>query len=146
MTNEWIVSAFPATGKTTVATSDRRFVDSDSSKFGWSEPGVRNPEWPSNYIAHIDLARMDGHRVLVSSHGEVRAALADAGVPFALVYPDVSLREEYRARMIMRGSPLPLVKKVIEELWEPALAECAAQEGCEHIVLGRGQFLADVLA
>lgn len=140
-----VIAAFPATGKTALAARDDRFVDSDSSRFSWGTPGVRNPNWPANYIAHIRAALASGERVLVSTLGEVRAALASDDIPFTLVYPRADLREEYRERMQQRGSPEALVRKVIDELWDAALAECAAQTRCEHLVLGPGEFLASVL-
>ena len=142
---ERVTAAFPATGKSFVAAHDHRFIDSDSSRFSWGPDGDRHPNWPSNYIAHIRGALANGDRVLVSTHGEVRKALADASIPFTLVYPKHSLRDEYRARMEKRGSPPALIAKVIDELWHDALSECVNQQGCEHIVLGPGQYLADVL-
>lgn len=139
-----VIAAFPATGKTFVAALDHRFLDSDSSAFSWASPGVRSPLWPENYIAHITAALNRGDRVLVSTHAEVRAALRDAGIPFTLVYPDASLRDEYMDRMVRRGSPRALIQ-AIDQMWDAALAECAAQEGCEHVVLGPGKYLKDVL-
>ena len=134
-----VVAAFPATGKSYFAVKRTDTVDSDSSRFS------QHPNWPANYIAHIQAARRGFSLVLVSTHAEVRYALRSEGIPFTLVYPDPALRHEYRARMERRGSPQALTAKVCDELWDSALADCAAQKGCEHFVLGPGQYLADVL-
>lgn len=144
-----VVAAFPATGKSYFADHATGVVDSDSSSFSWKwitfDVRERHPEWPGNYMAHVSEKLASGALVLVSTHAEVRSALVDSGIPFTLVYPDVVLREEYRERMQRRGSPKPLIRKVIDELWVPALAECMAQRGCEHVVLGPGEYLSDAL-
>jgi hypothetical protein len=137
--SERVVAAFPATGKSFVAATRPNVVDSDSSAFS------RGSEWPGDYIEHIRSAAAGGALVLVSTHAEVRAALEAEGIPFMLVYPDAGLRDEYRARMERRGSPAGLIHKVIDDLWDDALADCAAQSGCEHIVLRSGEYLSDVL-
>ena len=144
-----VIAAFPATGKSWMAARDPLIVDSDSSAFS------RKADWPDNYMAHIRaILRLSEHSpiltvpavsaILVSTHAEVREALAKQGIPFTLVYPSPDQRDEYRERMERRGSSEPLIRKVIDELWDDALADCAAQAGCDHIVLGSGQYLADV--
>lgn len=144
-----VVAAFPATGKSHFAVRRTDTVDSDSSGFSWQYLGeevrVRHSEWPANYMEHIRQARRGVSLVLVSTHGEVRRALVEAAIPFTLVYPAPTLREEYRQRMVRRGSPAGLVAKVIDELWESALVDCAAQTGCVHVVLRPGEYLSDVL-
>lgn len=142
-----VIAAFPATGKSYYAAAAGR-VDSDSSAYSWKWLGpderVRHPDWPGNYMAHIREALDAGSTVLVSTHAEVRQALAEARIPFTLIYPAPPLRAEYRARMERRGSSAALVAKVIDELWDDALADCAGQTGCVHIVLRSGEYLADV--
>lgn len=134
-----VVAAFPATGKTTLVKNCEGFIDSDSSTF------TRGDDWPTNYITAIRDRLSEGWTVLVSTHAEVRQALADAGVPYTLVYPVSEAREEYRKRMEERGSPPVLVTKVCDELWDDALAECRAQEGCERIELDPDEYLSDVI-
>jgi hypothetical protein len=134
-----VVAAFPATGKSYFAATTTQAEDSDSSAFS------RSADWPMNYMRRTrDLLRR-GAVVLVSTHAEVRGALETEGIPFTLAYPDTGLREEYRERMERRGSPPALIEKVIDVLWDEALSECAAQTGCDHVVLGPGEYLADVL-
>jgi hypothetical protein len=141
-----VIAAFPACGKSHIA-DELGALDSDSSNFSWATPKSerrRHPNWPANYMTHIREAVASGKTVFVSTHEEVRTALHEAGIPFTLVYPDPSLKDEYRQRMIDRGTP-QLVPIVIDKLWDDALASCAAQEGCTKIVLSKGEYLSDVI-
>lgn len=134
-----VIAAFPATGKSYYAARHPySAVDSDSSRFS------HRPGWPDTYLDHIRAEFEDGATVLVSSHAEVREALACEGIPFTLVYPNRTLREEYRTRMVMRGSPDSLIEAVYKH-WHDWLDGCERQKGCDHIVLTSGQYLADVL-
>jgi hypothetical protein len=139
-----VIAAFPATGKTYIAGRDHRFADSDSSGFSWESPGVRNPEWPANYMAHIKGLIADGRHVLCSTHQEVRDALVDAGLPFTLVYPAEDQRDEYIRRMTARGSAPRLIDFVAGR-WDELIAGCRAQDRCDHVVLTEGRYLLDVL-
>lgn len=146
-----VIAAFPATGKTYMAATVPGVADSDSSRFSWkySHPDVRerHPDWPGNYIAHLrELLRSSLRYVLVSTHAEVRDALVANGIDFTLVYPADDCREEYRERMRRRGSPEALIRRVIDELWSQAIAECEQQRGCLHVMLARGEYLAEALS
>ncbi len=150
MSRTRVIAAFPATGKSYMAATVPDIADSDSSSFSWkyTHPDVRqrHPDWPGNYICHLrELLQSDVRLVLVSTHAEVREGLVRHGIPFTLVYPRAELRGEYRARMERRGSPPGLIAKVVDELWDTALAECAQQEGCHHVVLNPGEYLTDAL-
>lgn len=133
-----IIAAFPGTGKSYYASRTSGVADSDSSTFS------RGPEWPANYIAHIRELLAEGATVLVSTHVEVRQALEEAGLFFTLVYPEFNCRIEYVDRMRRRGSPAALVEVVITN-WNRWLTDCRDQRGCDHIILGPGEYLTDVI-
>lgn len=140
-----VVAAFPATGKTYLAERyPNDIVDCESSNYSWEreppEVRVRHREWPDNYIEHIQTLKSSGKTVLVSTHVEVRFALASAGIPCLLVYPRADLRAEYLERMRARGSPPGLIEK-IENSWMSMMVSLQSQEGCVHVVLGPGEFL-----
>jgi hypothetical protein len=138
-----VVSGFPGVGKTHFKTNSVIDVlDSDSSGFSWLEPGVRNPDFPSNYMAHIkgNIGKVDA--ILVSSHAVVRQALVDNKIPFALVYPDISLKSEYLKRYVDRGSDASFVK-MMDENWETFIDQLQGQENAIHVVLQAGEFLRD---
>ena len=143
-----IISAFPCTGKTWVVENASKegwkAVDSDSSLFSWESKGVRHRDWPSNYMEHIRQKVASYNLVLVSSHAEVRKALGAHGLRFLLAYPRYDLMDEYQNRAAERGSPGAFVS-MIGDNWDTWQDELNAQTGCDKIILGPGEYLADVL-
>ena len=134
-----IISGFPGIGKSSLYNqSPERIADSDSSQFDKSE-------FPDNYIVHIRSLLEEGVKdyILVSSHFEVRDELEERGFPFFLVYPERGLKEEYLQRYRDRKSPQAFVD-MMDANWDKFITGCEDQEGCEHIVLKSGQYLADV--
>jgi hypothetical protein len=143
-----VVSGFPGIGKSWLSQNPngRVIADSDSSNFSWSNQSekIRNPEWPSNYIRHIIETREKADFVFVSTHKEVRDAIVEASIPFTLVYPGPGMKAEYIERYVSRGNTSGFVK-LLEQNYQNWIAELAAQQGCRHLVLMSGQYLADVL-
>lgn len=135
-----VISGFPGVGKSTLFASGAKCSDSDSSKFD-------KAHFPGNYIEHIKglLAKGELDYIFVSSHDNVRAALVSEGIEFTLVYPNISLKEEYLKRYAERGSPQPFLD-LMERSWGNFVLGCAEQSGCNRVVLQEGQFLADVIA
>jgi len=147
-----VLSGFPGVGKTYFRTHARGVVDSDSSLFSWlpptpGEPKKRDRAWPGNYIKHIQRMMLEpGIKfILVSSHQEVRDALVAAGIPFILVYPDLSIKDEYIQRYIQRGNAPDFVM-LLEANYDAWITALANQKGCEHCVLQSGEYLVDVVA
>lgn len=152
-----IISAFPACGKTYFHEKGNEFefttLDSDSSKFSWildengDSTGVRNSDFPANYIQHIknNIGKVDF--IFVSSHDEVKQALEDHRLPYVLVMPDPKLKAEWIGRCWLRGSPdgfLNLIDKqwtdwtsinILKDKWKPL----------NTIFLPAGSYLSDVL-
>ena len=138
-----IISGFPGIGKTYChERGDFKTLDSDSSKFSWLESGVRDPEFPGNYIEHIEANAEKVDMIFVSSHKVVRDALVDGGLIFLLVFPDPSLKAEYIQRYKDRGNAEAFVK-LLEDNWESWMDELVNQEGCVLIKLKSGKFLSD---
>lgn len=134
-----IISGFPGIGKSSLYNqAPERIADSDSSQFDKSE-------FPDNYIVHIRSLLEEGVKdyILVSSHFDVRDELEERGFPFFLVYPERGLKEEYLQRYRDRKSPQAFVD-MMDANWDKFITGCEDQEGCEHIVLKSGQYLADV--
>lgn len=143
-----IISAFPGTGKSYLfdrfKNSNISALDSDSSKFSWISEGVRNPEFPSNYIQYIkgNLGKVD--YIFVSSHREVRNALKNNNLQFWLVFPHEALIQEYITRYTKRGNDYKFIS-FISKNWFSFLEDLRS-ENCEtKIQLLQCQFLADVL-
>jgi hypothetical protein len=130
---------FPGVGKSHFCTVNQA-ADSDSSTFSWSSPGVRNPEFPANYMPHITTK---SGIVMVSSHIEVREALSYIQEPYALCYPAKECKEEYVTRYINRGSPKTFVDliSINWESWITALENDSV--ATQHIVLSKGEYMTD---
>ena len=137
-----IISAFPACGKTTFFElyQDKAVIlDSDSSQYSWVwedgiNTGVRNSEFPQNYIEHIQSQRDRADIIFVSSHQSVRKAMRDANIPYVLVYPDISLDDVWVERCIKRGNSLDFVKN-LQNNWQEWIESCAEDEFATKFVL-----------
>lgn len=141
MKKSLILLGFPGVGKSTL-TQSYPAHDSDSSSFSWSSPGIRHPNFPTNYIEH--LKTLDG-LVLASSHDTVRRTLRDSGVPYGLAHPTYGCKEEYIERYKARGSDAAFVK-LLNRNWEAWLSELFHDHACQlRIVLKPGEYLADHL-
>lgn len=133
MTDTKIISAFPASGKTYVYENmkNKVILDSDSSKFSWTENGdesikVRNPNFPQNYIAHIKENIGKADYILVSTHESVRKALDEAGIEYYLVYPEKELKEEWIGRCFIRGSKAEFCQ-LIADNWDKWIGQLEAE-------------------
>ena len=121
-----IYAGFPGVGKSYLFKKCQgqniKISDSDSSLFSWVEDEngekVRNPEFPTNYVAHIQKLKEEGYDIiLVSTHKEVLQALVDAGIMFIIVTPHRSLKDAYLERYRQRNSPEAFVT-LIENKWD----------------------------
>ena len=134
-----IISAFPGCGKSHYfrENKDKIVLDSDSSKFDKSD-------FPRNYIQHIkeNIGKVD--IIMVSSHKEVRDALVNNGIQFTLVYPDISIKNEYIRRYIDRNSQESFIN-LLTKNWELWISELDNQKDCNKVKLKEGQYLSDIL-
>jgi len=138
-----IISAFPATGKTFYQKNSKlNVLDSDSSSFLWIKPKVRNPDFPDNYIEHIQENKKKYDVILVSTHQEVRDALKKNGIAFTLVFPDIELKSEYLKRMKKRGSDEAFIKNM-KSKWDEYILSLE-KEDVGTIILNQGDFLSDI--
>ena len=133
-----IISAFPGTGKSYYHNKHKETtLDSDSSIFSWRMDvdgnKVRNPDFPKNYINHIEENIGKYEFIFVSSHKEVRDALLNKCLFFYLVYPDSRRKDEFIQRYKNRGNDDNFINLVsnnwdewLNELWYP-------EDGCKKI-------------
>ena len=139
-----VISAFPGTGKTYYRRNcpyNKSVADSDSRFFS------RSDIWPLNYINMIQVM-YDEERfdiMLVSSHLEVRSALAVAKIPYHVVYPSIGLKHEYLRRYVDRGSSSEFVG-LLDAKWHEWIRSMACDMDCEtKTLLKSNQYLSDVL-
>lgn len=134
-----LVSAFPGVGKSYLFKNNEKYnvLDSDSSKFD-------KDLFPSNYIDHIkeNIGKVD--IILISTHDVVRKSLEENNLLFILVYPDISLKDEYIGRYNERGNDDNFIK-ILGENWENWIEDIETQKGCIKIKLESGEYLSNIL-
>lgn len=160
-----VICAFPGTGKSTIHSKGMdlglypvrddgtalyrsilgyrtKVYDSDSSKFD-------KAEFPDNYIQHMmkclwrEVVSPNGFLFLASSHENVREMMTKRKIPYVLVYPDRSLKNEYIERYKQRNSPKAFID-LMDKKWDEFIDSCEKDENTK-IVLKSGQYLIDVL-
>lgn len=139
-----IVAGFPGVGKSHfVSRTGHNCLDSDSSDFSWIEPGVRNANFPANYIEHIkaNIGKVDA--IFVSTHETVRQALQVAGLHYVLVYPQQDAKLEYIGRYVHRKSPQSFIDLMTEN-WDTFLNQLEDDKYPTHIRLGRGKTISHI--
>lgn len=93
-----------------------KILDSDSSLFSWiydengNKTNVRNPDFPNNYIQHIKDHLETEDIIFISSHKSVRDALRENNIPYTLVFPDKSMKQEFLDRFHKRGNTEEFIK------------------------------------
>lgn len=82
-----IYCGYPCIGKSSY--KEQNFIDLESSNFG-KEPG-----WLIHYIQVALSLQEQGYNVFLSTHKAVRDYLSFNGIPFVVIYPSLSLKEEW---------------------------------------------------
>lgn len=111
-----IISGYPGIGKSTLACPEKGVIDLESSNFAVG--GVKFTGWEETYChVAVDLASQ-GYTVFVSCHASVRLTLYNwqylslmpQDIPLYLCYPDVSLKDEWCAKLQERYQQTQLPK------------------------------------
>lgn len=141
-----IIAGFPATGKTYFFNNSKSAMDSDSSNFSWLSKGVRNPDFPSNYINHIKENIDKCDVILVSTHRDVYSALIDAELYFTIVYPSKTAINEYIQRYKNRGSPEAFINLIVAN-WDNWISDIQSIKSkyCNLIELPSGKYISDIV-
>lgn len=144
-----VISGFPGVGKSYIFNTYAKekglvVADSDSSNFSWISKGVRNPDFPNNYMAHIISLIGKVDVIMVSSHKEVREAMKEHNIDFMIVYPDKSLKEEYLKRYKDRGNDEGFIK-MIESKWDEFIDDIENENTVVRIRLDSGEYLKHAL-
>lgn len=141
-----VVSAFPACGKSYTYNHFNgkpfKILDSDSTLFHYiwkdgKKTDKLNPNFISDYIAHIkeNIGKVDV--IFVSSHKEVRKALRDNNISCFYVYPKLSMKQEFLRRMKERGNDAKFINTLDEhfEEWVTDMSEDAKKYKDSHLCL-----------
>lgn len=137
-----VICGFPGVGKTTLFNQLKeqgiRVLDSDSSQFP-------KDGFPANYIEHIEKAIAEDNIVLVSTHAEVRAALAAKGIHYILARPaNIEQKEEYLQRYRDRGSSAFFLE-LMDNNWKKFFSDVKNDMNAEHFVLLPNEYLIDIM-
>lgn len=141
-----IISGFSGIGKSTASRLDSsRIVDFESSHYSKLEDGSRNPEWPSNYVDAIAKEYMEGENkvILTSCHSEVRELFHAYELPFLIVVPNITCRNEYMIRWFSRGSSVKFMADMYKN-WFTYVNSCV-NDGAPCIILEKDEYLAQLL-
>ena len=144
-----IIAAFPGCGKSQCAKNhpELKILDSDSSKFSWININLekkRNFDFPNNYIKHIKNCIGKYDIIFVSTHKVVREALEKENIPYILVCPKLSDKQEYLERYKNRGDSDSFIK-TMDEPWEEWLNEIHEIYGEKPFYISSGRYINDEL-
>jgi hypothetical protein len=144
--NTVIISGFPGIGKSFLFNKykNKIILDSDYSKFSWIIDGIRNPQFPDNYINHIknNIGIVD--IILVSCHETVRNALVENIINFYLVYPDKKLKDIYLNNYKNRGNNDNFIN-MMNKNWDSFINQLETQNSCKKIILKKDEYLKDII-
>jgi hypothetical protein len=104
-----------------------RISDSDSSLFSWTSPGVRNPDFPHNYIDHIAGLLRSKDIICISSHKAVRDALRERHLFYQIVYPDRAKTDKSTYIERLRARSGDAFAKTISDNWDKWIDEIEAE-------------------
>jgi hypothetical protein len=154
-----IIAAYAGVGKTTYAklhaedTLDfvcmpYKYEQSDEADKGEAgkacSENTMDPEWPFNYVDALEKIK-DGHKfILIPSDTAVLYLLKERGMPFLLVTPLRSAKEEYRRRFIERGNSNEFIEIFIEH-WDSFMDSLERVCPCVRIALDIDEYLTDFM-
>ena len=103
-----------------------------------------NPDYPHNYIRKI-LKELPNYKYIIIPHIDgVLTELNMCGVPFVSVYPNISLKEEYRERYISRGNRPEFMQVFVDE-WDERIEYIRDFEKGGKVELKAGEYLTDAI-
>lgn len=99
-----IYVGYPCVGKSSIS-GKNGYIDLESSNFFYPNSSgelQRDASWADIYTnIAVDLHRQ-GYNVFLSSHGDVIKMLNDYNIEFVAIFPDKSIKEEWKERAIDR--------------------------------------------
>lgn len=91
------ICGYPGIGKTYLTNQDSRFVDGWLSEHLYIDKskGIRNPDFPSNYMRTVSDIVKQGKIVVTAMSEEARDVFNMLDIPFVVIYPNASEKDRY---------------------------------------------------
>ena len=132
-----IIAAFCGVGKTTLCENDSDIIEVECWEY-------READFPNDYIQEIVEKAEYYQKVCISTDPVSLIPIIESGYDVVLVYPDLTLFQEYMKRYVDRNSPYDFIG-VMYKHWHEWIEQLHDIKGCRHIKLNEGQYLSDVL-
>ena len=133
-----IYAAFPGAGKSFLTKLNPELYGEIEC---W---GYRDGNFPENYGDAVEGFTRTPY-LFISTDPVILEELKGRKLPFILVYPDLSLRNEYLDRYIKRDSPYDFIGTFMKH-WHQWIKALMRVDGCQHITLAAGECLAGRLS
>lgn len=152
-----IIACYAGIGKTYFSKTVESAIDLVSMPYSWILPPstsseeheaekaapwlLTNPLFPDNYIhAILDALRKYDYVLIPPVASVLRALEHEYELPYLLIYPHISLKEEYRQRYIFRGNGPEFLDIFIGQ-WDERIHLLESNSYGTHIVLNTGEYL-----
>ena len=133
-----IIAAFCGTGKTYLCQKyGKKFIEFECWRY------QNKQGFPHNIVNHIISVNSCISGILISTNPVVLNKLPTEN-NVVLVYPEISLKDEYIKRFVKRGSSKDFIL-TLSKYWKPWILEARRNSQTRHIVLKSGQYLESVL-
>ena len=103
-----IVIGYQGIGKSTLAGRDNKFIDLESGNF-WVD-GKRADDWYKPYCQIAEHLSQQGYTVFTSSHEVVRKQLENSKEDVVIVFPSLTLKDEWIDKLERRYAESGLEK------------------------------------
>ena len=145
-----IIAAFPGTGKSwlckkglppyTLSEEDASRYLGSFNKFGRY---IKNYNFKKDYARFISSRPSFGYLVLIHPNRQILDACKSVNITPTIVYPDISLRDEYIERYTNRGTKKELLEYLSRHF--DTLIRNIESYSEPKVKLGSGVFLSDVI-
>ena len=131
-----IISAFCGVGKSYLCNNDN-YTEVECWEYS------NDPNFPKNYVKEVKKQLKTNEIVFISTNPVVLDELKRQGLNFILLYPDVSLKDEYMSRYKSRGSHKDFIE-TLDKHWYSWLTELEEYQ-CNKIKVRQGEYLSDYI-
>lgn len=136
-----IISGFSNIGKSYISkNSNISSFDLDTTYFK-KLPGSN---WEEVYVECARGLNEIYDYVFITTYGEPLQIMNKRGIKYYLVYPERELKEEYKQRVISRGSDKEFTEGFFSR-WDSHINDCERNCCSNKIILKSGEYLSDVL-